>query len=187
MMKNNLFLSIYAEFSKVSPGQTARSRALAGVESRRGATAVGRRESLLPAAFAIMPVPQSPPWPRFLSPLSEPAVRFPRSGLSSGTMPLAHGSIRQRRGMAQRRFRRPQSPAPARSHGRSPSLSHAVVPALPNSNRGFQARPLPESFALSLTRPHLRPLPSTGVSRILRYYGPLRHPDGPGRSSRIPG
>ena len=30
-------------------------------ESRRGATAVGRRESLLPAAFAIMPVPQSPP------------------------------------------------------------------------------------------------------------------------------
>ena len=31
------------------------------VESRRGATAVGRRESLLPAVFAIMPVPQSPP------------------------------------------------------------------------------------------------------------------------------
>ncbi len=25
MMKNNLFLSIYAEFSKISPGQTARS------------------------------------------------------------------------------------------------------------------------------------------------------------------
>ena len=133
-------------------------------ESRRGATAVGRRESLLPAAFAIMPVPQSPPWPRFLSPLPEPAVRLSRNGLSSGTMPLAHGSIRHRREW-RNDFRRPhlesgtspssprplpipaasrsspcrcrpQSPAPARSHGRSPSLSHAVVPALPNSNRG---------------------------------------------------
>ena len=28
----------------------------------------------------------------------------------------------------------------ARSHGRSPSLSHAVVPALPNSNRGSRPR-----------------------------------------------
>ena len=134
------------------------------VESRRGATAVGRKESLLPAAFAIMPVPQSPPWPRFLSPLPEPAVRFSRNGLSSGTMPLAHGSIRHRwewrndfrrphlesgtspssprplpipaASRSSPRRRRPQSPASARSHGRSPSLSHAVVPALPNSNRG---------------------------------------------------
>ena len=52
------------------------------VESRRGATAVGGRELLLPAAFAIMPVPQSPPWPRFLSPLIEPDVRFSRIRLS---------------------------------------------------------------------------------------------------------
>ena len=79
-------------------------------------------------------------------------------------MPLAHGSIRHRRewrndfrrphlerGTAPSSPRplpipaairssacrcRPQSPAPARSHGRSPSLSHAVVPALPNSNWG---------------------------------------------------
>ena len=36
-------------------------RCVLRVESRRGATAVGRRESLLPAAFAFMPVPQSPP------------------------------------------------------------------------------------------------------------------------------
>ena len=43
-----------------------------------------------------MPVPRSPPWPRFLSPLPEPAVRLSRNGLSSGTMPLAHGSIRRR-------------------------------------------------------------------------------------------
>ena len=32
-----------------------------------------------------------------------------------------------------------------------------------------------------------RPLPSAGVTRLLRYYGPLRHPAGPGWSSRIPG
>ena len=33
----------------------------------------------------------------------------------------------------------------------------------------------------------LRPLPSAGVTRLLRYYEPLRHPAGPGWSSRFPG
>ena len=33
----------------------------------------------------------------------------------------------------------------------------------------------------------LRPLPSAGVTRLLRYYEPLRHPAGPSWSSRIPG
>ena len=49
--------------------------------------AVGRRESLLPAAFAIMPVPQSPPWPRFLSPLIEPDMPVSSIRLSDEIMP----------------------------------------------------------------------------------------------------
>ena len=35
--------------------------------------------------------------------------------------------------------------------------------------------------------PHLRLLPSTGITRRPQYYGPLRHPDGPDWSSRISG
>ena len=33
----------------------------------------------------------------------------------------------------------------------------------------------------------LRPLPSAGITQLLRYYEPLRHPAGPSWSSRIPG
>ena len=47
---------------------------------------LGDRESLLPAAFAFVPVPHSPPWPRFLSPLIEPDVRFSRIRLSDKIM-----------------------------------------------------------------------------------------------------
>ena len=42
--------------------------------------------------------------------------------------------------------------------------------------------PLPASFALSLTAPCLRPLPSAGITRLPQYYGPLRHPARPGLS-----
>ena len=35
--------------------------------------------------------------------------------------------------------------------------------------------------------PHLRPLPSTGITRLLQYYEPLRHPAGPASPSRGPG
>ena len=35
--------------------------------------------------------------------------------------------------------------------------------------------------------PHLRPLPSTGITRLPRYYGPLRDPAGPTRPSRAVG
>ena len=40
--------------------------------------------------------------------------------------------------------------------------------------------PIPRSFVASCVRLQLRPLPSTGVIRLLRYYWPLRHPKRPG-------
>src|SRR5271156_3608646 len=42
--------------------------------------------------------------------------------------------------------------------------------------------PFSLSVVASCVRLQLRPLPSTGVTRLLRYYGPLRHPRRPGRS-----
>ena len=44
---------------------------------------------------------------------------------------------------------------------------------------GFQAFATPGTLPPSVTAPHLRPLPSTGITRLPRYYEPLRHPVGP--------
>ena len=38
------------------------------------------------------------------------------------------------------------------------------------------------SFTTSCVSPEPRPLPSTGITRLQRYYGPLRHPKAPGLS-----
>jgi hypothetical protein len=42
--------------------------------------------------------------------------------------------------------------------------------------------PIPLSFVASYFRLQLRPLPSTGITRLHRYYKPLRHPKRPGLS-----
>jgi hypothetical protein len=42
--------------------------------------------------------------------------------------------------------------------------------------------PIPRSFVASCVSFQLRPLPSTGVTRLHRYCEPLRHPTRPGRS-----
>src|SRR5271155_4452832 len=42
--------------------------------------------------------------------------------------------------------------------------------------------PIPQSFVASCVRLQLKPLPSTGVPRLRRYYEPLRHPTRPGLS-----
>src|SRR6266481_4885950 len=42
--------------------------------------------------------------------------------------------------------------------------------------------PIPRSFVASCVSFQLRPLPSTGVTRLRRYYEPLRHPTRPGLS-----
>ena len=45
----------------------------------------------------------------------------------------------------------------------------------------------PETFRPLHIAPHLRPLPSAGITRLQRYYGPLRHPAGPTSTSRAVG
>lgn len=42
--------------------------------------------------------------------------------------------------------------------------------------------PISWSLATCCVRLELRPLPSTGITRLRRYYGPLRHPRAPGLS-----
>ena len=42
--------------------------------------------------------------------------------------------------------------------------------------------PISRSLATSCVCPELRPLPSTRVTRLRRYYEPLRHPNAPGLS-----
>ena len=42
--------------------------------------------------------------------------------------------------------------------------------------------PIPRSFVASCVSFQLRPLPSTGITRLRRYYEPLRHPSQPGLS-----
>ena len=42
--------------------------------------------------------------------------------------------------------------------------------------------PIPRSFVASCVSFQLRPLPSTGITRLRRYYEPLRHPKRPGLS-----
>ena len=50
---------------------------------------------------------------------------------------------------------------------------------------GFQAFATPGTLPPSVTAPHLRPLPSTGITRLLQYY--RGHPAGPASPSRGPG
>src|SRR5207302_3543697 len=40
--------------------------------------------------------------------------------------------------------------------------------------------PIPRSLVASCVSFQLRPLPSPGITRLHRYYGPLRHPRRPG-------
>ena len=64
-----------------------------------------------------------------------------------------------------------------------PSLWHATSPGVSEpfpEVRG--SRQSPGSHALSDVDLELRPLPSTGVNRLQRYYEPVRHPARPGLS-----
>ena len=67
--------------------------------------------------------------------------------------------------------------------GSTPSLMHVMLPESLRRTRGpgiaTPARLLPSDIP-----PHLRPLSSTGITRRLQSYGPLRHPDGPACPSR---
>ena len=76
-----------------------------------------------------------------------------------------------------------RTPAELLPFGNRPSLQHVTLPGSSTEIRG--TRPShsqsPSPFHVAL---HLRPLPSTGITRLLRYYRPLRHPAGPDWPSR---
>ena len=107
-----------------------------------------------------LPVPDYPTLLRFYLPLVEPDRRISRIRLSDGIREAAHETARHRSFTAvPRSFRRSESLIGGyRQHGHSPDSAH------------FQ------------TAPEVRPLPSTGVTRLPRYYEPVRHPTRPGLS-----
>jgi len=64
-----------------------------------------------------------------------------------------------------------------------PSLWRATPPvASEPSLEVLGSSPIPFALATSCVDLEPRPLPSTGVTRIPRYYGPIRHPTRPGNS-----
>jgi len=60
------------------------------------------------------------------------------------------------------------------------SLLPGQTPAQEATWETFSKTPIPRSFVASCVSFQLRPLPSTGVTRLRRYYEPLRHPIRPG-------
>src|SRR5712664_2332602 len=78
--------------------------------------------------------------------------------------------------------------APCRTEHRSeswaiPSLCRATPSATSEHLvELLGSSPIPRSFVASGVSLQLRPLPSTGVTRLRRYYEPLRHPKRPGLS-----
>ena len=150
------------------------------------------------------------PWPRFQSPLTEPGVPISGTGLSSGIMRLAHGPPGQGRDRAGDPANRgrctsailPPASSPMRRRACSrlddiePIGSDSFASAC-DALRALRHEPgvlgsaTPAGVRPSRVPPHLRPLPSTGMTRLPRYCGPLRHPAGlacPSRSSgwRVP-
>src|SRR5262249_23439857 len=63
-----------------------------------------------------------------------------------------------------------------------PSLSRATPSAVSEHSSGLIGCPIPRSLATSSVRLELRSLPSPGVTRLQRYYEPLRVPTAPGLS-----
>ena len=149
------------------------------------------------------------PSSRFQPLLPEPGVPISGTGLSSGIMRLAHGPpgrlghtgrgsdprhhLRPLHGFRSAypsRIRRAVEPVHASTtsnlYRSTPSLMHVMLPESSPSTRGpgiaTPASSLPSDIA-----PHLRPLSSAGITRRLRSYGPLRHPDGPACPSRDSG
>ena len=111
--------------------------------------------------------------------------RTPRCPRTSGRRSPAH---RRWNGSGRRRMPGRRDGTPCRTAGRSdsraiPSLWHATSPGVSEpfpEVRG--SRQSPGSRALSDVGLELRPLPSTGVDRLHRYYEPVRHPGRPGLS-----
>ena len=152
------------------------------VESRTGALTVGSGGYSVTFASGLSPAPLS----RFQSPLSEPDVRFSRIS----ALQWDHASRTQVPArIVDDSMVVPYSihalPAARPMDALTRRLLH-VMPPVSGPLPG-QAFATPGTLPPSVTAPHLRPLPSTGITRLLQYYEPLRHPAGPASPSRGPG
>src|ERR1700746_375129 len=63
-----------------------------------------------------------------------------------------------------------------------PSLSRVTPSAVSEHVSELLGCPISGSLTTSCVCLELRPLPSAGITRLRRYYGPLRHPSAPGLS-----
>ena len=63
-----------------------------------------------------------------------------------------------------------------------PSLSRVTPSAVSEHFSELLGCPISWSLTTSCVGLELRPLPSPGITRLHRYYGPLRHPTAPGLS-----
>ena len=68
------------------------------------------------------------------------------------------------------------------SRSMPPSLSRVTPSAVSEHPSKLSGCPISRSLTTSCVRLEPRPLPSTGITRLHRYYGPLRHPTAPGLS-----
>src|SRR2546427_10123251 len=73
-------------------------------------------------------------------------------------------------------------PHPALGQDLTPLLSRATPSAASEHFSELIGCPISRSLATCCVRLELRPLPSTGITRLRRYCGPLRHPKAPGLS-----
>ena len=73
-------------------------------------------------------------------------------------------------------------PHPALGQDLTPLLSRATPSAVSEHSSELIGCPISRSFATYCVCLELRPLPSTGVTRLPRYYEPLRHPRAPSLS-----
>src|SRR5215472_4469932 len=102
-----------------------------------------------------------------------PGRRSPARPCSSGT---EHRHAPEcRRGCSCRTERRSDSRPP-------PSLSRVTPSAVSEHFSELLGCPISGSLTTSCVGLELRPLPSPGITRLQRYYWPLRHPSAPGLS-----
>src|SRR6202165_4205347 len=73
-------------------------------------------------------------------------------------------------------------PHPALGQDFTPSLSRATPSAASEHLSELRGFPISMSFTTYCVCLELRSLPSTGITRLQRYYEPLRHPKAPGLS-----
>ena len=68
------------------------------------------------------------------------------------------------------------------SRTRHHAFSRVTPPAVSERFSELLGCPISRSLTTSCVGPELRPLPSPGITRLQRYYWPLRHPNAPGLS-----